>query len=95
MFNMMFPKMSSNMMQAVKNGLSNGKPMEMNAPAAGAMNVVNMAQSTAKTGMLAQSKPAGPPQSTATTGMLAKSISPAPKGGTFGGAKSGFMGGKF
>lgn len=77
MFNMMFPKMSSNMMQAVKNGLSNGKPMEMNAPAAGAMNVVNMAQSTA------------------TTGMLAKSIGAAPKGGTFGGAKSGFMGGKF
>lgn len=85
MFNMMFPKMSSNMMQAMKNGLSTGKPMEMNAPAAGAMNVVNMAQS----------KPAAPPQSTAKTGMLAKSIGPAFKGGTFGGAKSGFMGGKF
>ncbi len=60
MFNMMFPKMSSNMMQAMKNGLSTGKPMEMNAPAAGAMNVVNMAQS----------KPAGPPQSTAPTGQM-------------------------
>lgn len=42
MFPMMFPKMSSNMMQAMKNGLSTGKPMEMNAPAAGAMNVANM-----------------------------------------------------
>lgn len=60
MFNMMFPKMSSNMMQAMKNGLSTGKPMEMNAPAAGAMNVVNMAQS----------KPAEPPQSTAPTGQM-------------------------
>lgn len=42
MFPLMFPKMSSNMMQAMKNGLSTGKPMQMNAPAAGAMNVANM-----------------------------------------------------
>ena len=42
MFPMMFPKMSNDMMQAMKNGLSTGKPMETNTPAAGAMNVANM-----------------------------------------------------
>ena len=61
MFNMMFPKMSSNMMQAVKNGLSNGKPMETNTPAAGAMNVANMKAAAA---------PAPEPKPKKTGGML-------------------------
>jgi|694.fasta_scaffold98314_2 hypothetical protein len=46
MFPMMFPKMSSGMMTQLKNGLSTGKPMEQNAPAAGAMNVANMKSAT-------------------------------------------------
>lgn len=46
MFPMMFPKMSSELMSQLKNGLSTGKPMEQNAPAAGAMNVANMKSAT-------------------------------------------------
>jgi hypothetical protein len=42
MFPLMFPTMSSKLMQQMKNNFSTGKPMEMNAPAAGAMNVANM-----------------------------------------------------
>jgi hypothetical protein len=57
MFNMKFPKMSSKMLEMVKGNLSTGAPMEMNAPAAGAMNVVNMTKM----------KPPEPPQSTMQT----------------------------
>ena len=46
MFPMMFPKMSNELMSQLKNGLSTGKPMEQNAPAAGAMNVANMKSAT-------------------------------------------------
>jgi len=63
MFPLMFPKMSSNMMQAMKNGLSTGKPMETNTPAAGAMNVANMKAAAA---------PAPEPESKKMGGMLSK-----------------------
>ena len=65
MFPMMFPKMSNDMMQAMKNGLSTGKPMETNTPAAGAMNVANMKAAAA---------PAPEPEPKKMGGMLSKVI---------------------
>ena len=71
MFPMMFPKMSSGLMTQLKNGLSTGKPMEQNAPAAGAMNVANMKSATngagnevgkVAKGVMDKLKPQGPMQ---------------------------------